>query len=607
MLLGLSALPCRAFAQTDASTPANGATPGADAPAPGTPPALPLDTPGPPIAKPRAEEPAVVEADTAAPEPAGASEQGPVVIRSARVRPRELGLNPSAPRAPGGIGMGGSSEKAGIAFEPSWAFQFHGYLAAPLSVGLSSIKNPAPGQSSLALHTPPQTADTWGSFGYANVVPGPWVQLNFSYGNRNITGTVVVAAYGISGASGWYNPASQLGINKAFVTWDMGGTARFQALLRLGAFGNTYGYQGQYDNGRYETPLIGATNGLGDSFTLQYRTPTLAFQLEQGFLGSQDIAPEAVRLNSYTGSSPAGSQGIAEGSSLCPQNPPRTTDEARAADKNASLVGPAYGWPDCNVGTSFVHHLHAGLGVGPLHVTAHWLHAFSFDDRTPKLPPAQNDPEPSLPARSQPAGHLDVLGGEARLQSDRFGHFYVGGSYVKLVDAATVGTVLSVLNAGGGSGISRWYFGPQSRANGSLVALGTQYELNLTRAISGEYRPEEPSVTATLFGMAVRANSPDPDFDGRLGYKLGAELGYSPLEWFTLQGRYDHIAPRAKQPDDNREVVTLRAIVKSEWLARERFWLQYSRWFLGDSVADPYTALPPTDKDLLALVATLWW
>jgi hypothetical protein len=420
----------------------------------------------------------------------------------------------------------------------------------------------------------------------------------------------VLAAYGFSGASGWYNPAAQLGINKAFVTWDVPTPSRVRALVRVGAFGNTYGYQGEYDNGRYETPLIGATNGLGESFTVEYHTPSLAFQLEQGFLGSQDIAPEAIRMNSYTGSSPAGSQGIAEGSSLCSQNPPRTTEQARTADQNASLTGPAYGWPDCNVGTSFVHHLHAGLGIGKsLHLAAHWLHAFSFDDRTPDLPPAQRDPEPSLPGRNQPAGHIDVLGGEARLKSERFGHLFLGGSYVKLVDASTVGTVLSVLNAGGGSGVSRWYFGPESRGNGSLVAFGAQYELNLSRALTApeSYSAEGPSATATLFGMAVRANSPDAAYDGRLGYKLGAELGYNPWEWFALQGRFDHIAPQSQQSRDNREVVTLRAIFKSEWLARERFWLQYTHWILGNAVVDPYTAVPATDKDMLALVATLWW
>jgi len=110
-----------------------------------------------------------------------------------------------------------------------------------------------------------------------------------------------------------------------------------------------------------------------------------------------------------------------------------------------------------------------------------------------------------------------------------------------------------------------------------------------------------------LFGMAVRANSPDPDFDKRLGYKVGADVAWGLLEWLTVQGRFDHVVPDSKHSRDNRDVVTLRAIFKSEWLARDRFWIQYSHWILGNAVVDPYTTVPPTDKDMLALVATLWW
>lgn len=534
-----------------------------------------------------------------------------VVLAAARQRPRELGLNPGTPRAPGGIGGGSSEQNQGTSLEPGWAFQFHGYLSAPLAVGIGTVSEPAPGQSKTTLHTPPAVADTWGSFAYANVVPGPWVQLNFSYGNRHLTGTVVVAAYSLSSASAWYNPAAQLGINKAFLTWDMPGTKRLRLLLRVGAFGNSYGHQGEYDNGRYETPVIAATNGLGETFTAEYRpSENLAIQLEQGFAGSQDIAPDAIRLNSYTGSSPAGSQGISEGSSLCPQNPPRTTEQARAANENASLNGPAYGWPDCNVGTSFVHHLHAGVGWGKqLHLSAHWLHAFSMDERTPDLPPAQQDPEPSLPARDQPSGQIDVLGGELRLSSPRLGYLYAGGSYTKLVDAATVGTVISVLNAGAGSGVSRQYLGPQSRGNGSVLAFGAQWDVSVGRLITPpeSFSSQAPDVTASVFAMMARAKSPDADFDEKLGYKVGGELTWSALESFALQGRFDHVAPDSDDGGDNREIITARAIFKSEWLARERIWLQYSRWILGDEVVDPYTGLRPTDRDMVALVGTLWW
>jgi hypothetical protein len=548
-------------------------------------------------------------AAAAAPEPAAPTSDETIVVRGERERARELGLNPGTPRAPGGVGLGpgttsGAAEKAG------WAFQFHGYLSAPLAIGFADVDDPAPGQGSTALHVPAQTSDVWGSFAYANVVPGPWVQLNFSYGNHVVTGTVVVAAYSISGAASWFNPSAQLGINRAFLTFTPSLTRRLRLLTHVGAFGNTYGYQAEYDNGRYETPMIAQTNGVGETTTIDYRTGELEFQFEQGFSGTLDIAPEAIRNSSYTGSSPAGSRGISAGSSLCPSNPPRTTQEATETEQRAAEIGPAYGWPDCNVGTSFVHHLHAGFGISKrVHVAGHWLHAFAKDDRTPDLPPLQLDPAPSLPARNQPDGAIDVFGAELRLNGEQLGRFYLGGSYTRLVDASTVGNVVSVLNAGGGPGLTRWYFGPQSRGNGKLSALGFQYDLSIGRLLSypTPFYGEGPDITLSLFGMVANVESPDPAFDERTGIKAGGELTYAALPWLSLQGRYDHVAPNTDDGGENRDIVTARLIAKSEWLARERVWLQYSHWFHGDDVLDPYTSLPPSDEDMVALVATLWW
>jgi hypothetical protein len=189
------------------------------------------------------------------------------------------------------------------------------------------------------------------------------------------------------------------------------------------------------------------------------------------------------------------------------------------------------------------------------------------------------------------------------------GHLYAGASYTKLVDASSVGTVLSVLNAGAGAGISRQYLGPQSRGNGSVLALGSQWDVSLARLLTPpeRYSSEAPDVSVSLFGMVARAKSPDADFDGKLGYKLGSQVSWSALSNFELQGRFDHLAPNSRDAKDNRDIVTFRVIFKSEWLARERIWLQYSHWALGSRVVDPYTAVTPTDRDMLALVGTLWW
>jgi hypothetical protein len=525
-------------------------------------------------------------------------------------KPRELGLNPGAPRQPGGMSIGPSATTVGTPMEPNWHFQFHGYLAAPLAVGVGDVERPAPGQRSFALHTPPQAADTWGAFEYGNVIPGPWVQLNFSYGNAIVTGTVVVAAYSISGSSPWFNPGAQLGINKAFLTFHPGKLGPFRVLAHTGSFNNSYGHMGIWDNGRYETPLVAGTSGVGETITLEYPGSGYTFQIEQGFKGHLDLAPQAIRDSSYTGSTPVGSRGTTSGSSLCPLDPPRTAPQSASADQQANLLGPAYGWPDCNVGSSFVADLHAGLGLSDrAHFALHWLHAWSQDDRTPRLPAVQRDPEPSIPPRAQPNGYIDVFGGDVRLYGKQYGDLYLGVNHTRLTDAATVGNVINVLNAGGGPGLSRFWLGPDSRGNGNLTALGLQYELSIAKLL---YHPrpfwgEGPDVKLAFYGMYATTSSPDEDFDGVSRLKLGTEVTYSPFAWFAAQGRFDHISPNLDDSEQTRSIATLRLIGRSSFVSHERVWLQYSRWFNSDGVVDPFTGTAPSDLDMLAFVTTMWW
>lgn len=572
------------------------------------PPELPQESPTEQPATPALED-APAAAPPVAPDtpPALDGVEVPTATSAARERPRQLGLNPGAPRLQGGVSHGAGASSLGVAMEPGWRFRFHGYLSAPLAVGLGKVDDPAPGQSSLALHTPPQTADTWGSFAFSNVVPAPWVQLNFSYGNEHLTGTVIVAAYTISSASPWNNIAGQLGINKAFLTLDPDPIGRFRFVAHAGAFGNSYGHMAVYDNGRYETPLMASTNGIGEAVTMEYRGDSVQVQLEQGFQGNLDLAPESVRNNAYTGSTPASGQGTSSGSSLCPTTNTAVTDTQR--DANANLIGPAYGWPDCNAGSGFVHHLHAGVGVGKLHVTAHWLHAWSQDDRTPQLPAVQRDPEPSLPSRAQPTGYIDVYGLEARLQGEQLGHLYLGVNHTKLTDSLTVGNVINVLNAGGGSGLSRFYLGPASRGNGSITAAGLQYDLSIGRLLRhpAPFWGEGPDLALSLYGLFARTQSVDPNYDDVNRLKVGAEATYTPIAWLGLQGRYDHIAPDLELTALGKNITTARLIAKTEWIAHERIWLQYSHYFNGRGVTDPFTNLPPRDEDLIAFVTSMWW
>jgi hypothetical protein len=221
----------------------------------------------------------------------------------------------------------------------------------------------------------------------------------------------------------------------------------------------------------------------------------------------------------------------------------------------------------------------------------------------------QRDPEPSLPSRAQPLGNIDVLGFEARVQGEHLGHLYLGVNHTKLTDALTVGNVINVLNAGGGSGLARFYLGPASRGNGSLTAVGAQYDLSLGKLLRhpAPFWGEGPDLALSLYGLFVRSESLDVDYDGINRIKAGAEATYLPVSWLGVQGRYDYIAPDLELTGIGKNIVTARLIGKTEWIAHERIWLQYSRYFNGRGVLDPFTQLPPRDEDVVAFVTSMWW
>ena len=171
-----------------------------------------------------------------------------------------------------------------------------------------------------------------------------------------------------------------------------------------------------------------------------------------------------------------------------------------------------------------------------------------------------------------------------------------------------MGNVINILNAGAGAGIARFYLGPESQANGTLTAVGFQYDVSVGTLLRypQPFWGEGPDVTLTLFGMAVHVDSADSNFDATK-YKLGGEATYSMLSWLALQGRFDRIIPNIDDSSQDRSILTGRIIAKTEWVAHERVWLQYSRWLNGDGVRDPFTSLRVTDEDVVSLVGTIWW
>ncbi len=194
----------------------------------------------------------------------------------------------------------------------------------PCNLGLQERADPVTGQTGTVLHTPPLIPQDYRRFQYTGVVPSPWLQLNLTYGNSTLAGTVILASTAATEAEAFYDPVRQLGVSNAYVTLNLSKQVGTLFQIRGGAMQERYGSMGAFDSGRYATPLIARINSVGETATAGFKTGVATVVLEQG-IGSQ------------LGRMPTGM--------------------------------PSEGWNDFgdpNVGASYVGHFHGGLSLAGL-------------------------------------------------------------------------------------------------------------------------------------------------------------------------------------------------------------------------------------------------
>jgi hypothetical protein len=478
-----------------------------------------------------------------------------------------LGLDPSLPQS--GALPAGQVFRLGEGAGTDWRFDFHGLLIAPLRVGLNSRDNALPGQSTSVLHSPPVVPDDLETFSHTGVVPSPYGQLNFSYGNNLVVGTATIVARETSVSAGFFDPPSQAGVNDLFLSIfpDLGSLGR--ATIYVGAFSNRYGISGEYDEGRYGTPLIARTNGVGENIILNLSLGReFALMLEHGFQGQTNKAGN--------GTIPAGYNDFA----------------------------------DPGVGSSFVHHGHIGVAYSRLATLGlHYMKAWAQDDRAT--------------GAGEPDGNIEIIGADLRLNLARFGHLYGAFSHVDATSARTVGRIVEVLNTRGGPGLIDNYFGPASGGTGSLDIIGFQYDLSVGRLVSYPvpFSGDGPDIYFSLFGMSASVSSNDKAidaygnsaYDGVSKLKFGAEGTYSLLSWLALSARYDQVNPDSDNSRKSFAVLSPRVILRTGWQARDQVVLQYSHWFNG-SLTTVRGGYPPReditivpDDDMISLSANMWW
>ena len=214
-----------------------------------------------------------------------------------------LGLAPGSPQVgtlPGGVQPSYGQRSAD---EQDYRFDYHGFLTMPLRVGLNKRAGRVTSeQKESVIHAPPVVPDYQESFNYTGVVPQPYAQLAFSYGNNIVTGTAVIVARTASTASSFFQPPLQSGITDAFVTFHLPNLAKNAHIeANVGAFSNAYGAMGEYDLGRYGTPLLGRTNGVGENIVARFALGDLTLDVEQGIQTQFDKAPIGLAPEGWNG------------------------------------------------------------------------------------------------------------------------------------------------------------------------------------------------------------------------------------------------------------------------------------------------------------------
>jgi hypothetical protein len=478
-----------------------------------------------------------------------------------------LTLDPAMPQVgalPGGVTPAFGQRSLS---EGEWRFDFHGLLTAPLNAGINSRPNPVAGQNKTVLHAPPVVPDDLETFSHTGVVPTTYAQLNFSEGNSLVTATVSLVARQANASTAFLEPASQLGITDVFLT-VLPPTQRVRLQAFFGAFTLRYGATGEYDEGRYGTPLIARISGVGEHVIAKMGHGPLTFVVEEGLQGQTNKASASITPDVWN-----------------------------------DFADPASG-------STFVAHVHGAVAYTNLvTVGGHFIHAFSQDDRA---------------GTNLPDGRIDIVAADARFGLGRHGHLYAACAHTDALQARPVSRVVSVLNTQGGRGLMDNYLGDLSGGTGKLDTVGAQYDLSVGKLVSYPvpFAGDGPDLFLSVFGMFTHVSSTDPtidpatnkpQFDGINKMKLGLEATYSLLSWLAISGRYDRVAPNLADNDFSFAVVSPRIILRTDWQSTDQLVLQYSHWIngslttvrTGDPPMEDRTVIP--DGDMVSLSASMWW
>jgi hypothetical protein len=554
-----------------------------------------------------------------------------------------------------------------------WKFTFHGYFRAPLhaSWGPPSPTNPpsstgGPGSVNpyppgadpppgTQLHALPRVPGyQYTSWEFTNTLGGPWTQLNFSYGNSRVTGTVIIDSWNQTDGS-YKNLQAQQGIDQVFLTLnypdalgDYGGL-----IWNIGSFANRYGAAGKYDGGMYETYLFGRTHVTGETLTANLTNLDApgdwAVTLEHGV---------GMKLNAVPFLDNPWYKVIGNGMS---------SGSNYQSDQDLEYLPYSGPVPE---GSTFLHHAHVFAKYRKTWTLgAHYLFTWTPDDNWSPINSTRTDPtnpngDPRLTQRTAGPiqGSMAILGGEARFEGREYGYGYLGYSHIDARNINALAQSVEVLHSYSGYSFKENFFGRTYNKHNGLYQ-GPENETGTVDSIMAQYSfslgawnkaPEEfwgdgTDLVFTAFGLLSIVHSPaspyavvnNPDPSRNLAQlwdmttkklKFGLDAQYTPLSWLGFGARYDNVKPdldsaysrttqtvqvngqslllqNAGGSDLNFQVLTARAVLKTEFVTHETVTLLYSHYFLGPAAYPSYPLnwVARADADAVQLAATLWW
>jgi len=508
------------------------------------------------------------------------------------------------------------SGPAVVAADNSWKFEYHGYIRAPMRVGMGKRDSKASGkeflpngqpvdQSTTTLHSPIIPDDQYLSWQSSPHNKTDWAELFLSYGNAFAKGTVSIQGYNFADAA-WSNPTTQLGIADGYVdlTPDMG-YENMRLSLRVGAFSNKYGSAGKYDAGEYDTYMFGRIHNAGEALHVDFDLDeNNSFWAEQG-VGFRKPDPNQYNNSRFT----------------------------------------------------MLHHEHIGFKhTEAMQFTAHYLSSWtqeevrSYDPGVPVDASGASKPyQVPRPAATSiafvPDGKMWVAGVDARFDLSAFGYFYAAYSHVGLSNAVTVARAIEVIHSSGGGefglGVVDNYLGPScvstqlgttsdtlhgrayypqppgdfdpsrpcSMGNGKVDTLLAQYEFSLTNFLQQsqggqKFWGDGQDLYLKLYGMYNLVHSdykPASNPDGvTTKLKFGADLSASIFPWLSAAVRFDRLQPNNKVPEQSFAILSPRLVFKSNWNTHEAITLQYSRYMYNQrECAGAASGITPADGVVL--------